>query len=166
MDNFSQKRYAAKTTDWMLTKEIVVPAALDEVWKSWTTTEGVRTFFSGAAEVELAPGGKYEIYFVLSAPPGQRGSEGCRVLSFLPKKMLSFEWNAPPQFEQLREVHTQVVVMFEEEEAHQVKVTLSHHGWGEGGRWRELYEYFDRAWAYVLDNLKKRFVEGPLNWKE
>ena len=166
MENLFPERYAAKKTDLMLTKEIVVPATLDEVWETWTTTEGVKTFFSGAAEVELTPGGKYEIYFLLSAPYGQRGSEGCRVLSYLPKKMLSFEWNAPPQFEQLRKVHTQVVVMFEEVDASNVKVTLSHHGWGEGGRWREVYDYFDRAWAFVLDNLKKRFVEGPLDWEK
>jgi len=165
-ENYSPERYVREPSELILTREIVVPATLDEVWRTWTTTKGVKTFFSGEAEVELALGGKYEIYFVPSAPPGQRGSDGCRVLSYLPMKMLSFEWNAPLKFEQLRKVLTQVVVTFKEVDANNVKVTLSHHGWGSDDRWREVYDYFDRAWVYVLDNLKKRFVEGPLDWNE
>ncbi|MBN1213774.1 MAG: SRPBCC domain-containing protein [candidate division Zixibacteria bacterium] len=166
VENFSPERFVREPSDMMLTREIVVPASLEQVWRAWTTTGGVKTFFSSEAEVELTLGGKYEIYFVPSAPPGLRGSEGCRVLSYLPMKMLSFEWNAPPKFEMLRKVHTQVVLTFDEIDANSVKVTLSHHGWGKGDRWREVYDYFDSAWGYVLDNLKKRFVEGPLDWEE
>ena len=30
--------------------------------------------------------------------------------------------------------------------------------------WDQVYEYFSKAWPYVLDNLKKRFDEGP-RWR-
>jgi hypothetical protein len=46
------------------------------------------------------------------------------------------------------------------------KVTLHHTGWGEGDEWDKTYAYFDRAWATVLGNLKKRFETGPYDWTE
>jgi uncharacterized protein YndB with AHSA1/START domain len=149
----------------ILVKEILVPAALDEVWSAWTTTEGVKTFFSSEAKVELAVGGPYEIYFLLDAPHGSKGSEGCQVLSYLPTQMLSFSWNAPPEFGELRGQHTMVVLRFEEVESGKVKVVLWHHGWGRGEEWDKLYDYFDKAWSYVLGNLKKRFAAGPIDWQ-
>jgi uncharacterized protein YndB with AHSA1/START domain len=148
----------------ILVKETLVPATLDEVWNAWTTTEGVKTFFSSQAMVELAVGGAYEIHFLLDAPPGSKGSEDCQVLSYLPKEMLSFSWSAPPEFGELREKRTIVVLRFEELEPGKVKVILSQHGWGKGEEWEKLYDYFEKAWSYVLGNLKKRFAAGPIDW--
>lgn len=148
----------------ILRKEIVVPASLEQVWNAWTTAEGVKTFFSSEAKVELVVGGSFEIYFLLDAPYGSRGSEDCRVLSYLPMEMLSFSWNAPAEFGRLRNKHTVVVLQFEEVEPGKVTVVLSQLGWGKGEDWDRLYHYFDKAWAYVLGNLKKRFVAGPIDW--
>jgi uncharacterized protein YndB with AHSA1/START domain len=151
-------------SDRILRKEIVVPATLEEVWNAWTTTQGVQTFFSPEAKVELAVGGAYEIYFLLDQPYGSQGSEGCRVLSYLPTEMLSFSWNAPLEFGELRDRHTLVVLRFEEVEPGKVKVLLWQHGWGRGENWDGLYGYFEKAWAHVLGNLKKRFAAGPIKW--
>ncbi|MGB7062989.1 MAG: SRPBCC domain-containing protein [Candidatus Zixiibacteriota bacterium] len=151
-------------SDRILRKEIIVPATLEEVWNAWTTTEGVKTFFSSDAKVELVVGGTFEIYFLLDAPHGARGSEGCRVLSYVPPRMLSFSWNAPPEFGKLRGKHTIVVVRLEEAGSGKAKVLLSQHGWGKGEDWDKLYDYFDKAWSSVLGNLKKRFVAGPIDW--
>jgi len=43
-------------------------------------------------------------------------------------------------------------------------VRLHHSGWGDGGQWDQAHDYFDKAWAAVLENLQKRFVEGPRDW--
>ena len=58
-------RHLKNPYDKILRKEVVVPASLKEVWDAWTTTEGVKTFFSSEAKIELAIGGSYEIYFIL-----------------------------------------------------------------------------------------------------
>jgi len=162
----STNRYAEDPSDRIMHKEIAVPATSDQVWEAWTTTAGVKTFFSSAARVELKLGGAYEVYFLLDQPYGLQGSEDCRILSFVPKKMLSFEWNAPPDFGELRQQHTQVVLHFEEVKPGQVKVSFAQSGWGKGENWDKLYEYFDRAWDYVLKNLRKRFESGPISWSK
>ncbi len=158
-------RFVAAPTGKAIVKEAIVTATINDVWNAWTTTEGVNTFFSPDAKVELRIGGPFEIYFDMSAPYGSRGSELCRVLSYLPEKMLSFEWNAPPSFGDLRGINTIVVLLFDQLENGQVKVTLTHHGWGEGTDWQGVYDYFDRAWGSVLGNFEKRFKEGPLMWE-
>jgi uncharacterized protein YndB with AHSA1/START domain len=161
---FVTNRFASDPSDRILRKEILVSASLEDVWHAWTTNEGAQTFFSSQTNIKLYLGGPYEIYFILDNPPGLRGSEDCHILSYLPQSMLAFEWNAPPDFGPLRGINTQVVLQFERINQNETKVILSHLGWGKGEQWDKIYDYFDRAWGFVLGNLKKRFTDGPLDW--
>lgn len=164
VDHRSPDRYANEPSDRMIRKEVVVAATIDQVWETWTTSEGVKTFFSSNAKVNLRIGGPFEIYFLMDNPYGSRGSEDCTILSYLPRRMLAFEWNAPPQFGALRDKRTQVILEFQEVDAARTRVVFSQIGWGKGDDWNKLYEYFDRAWENVLGNLKKRFEIGPIDW--
>jgi uncharacterized protein YndB with AHSA1/START domain/uncharacterized protein YciI len=146
----------------VLSQEVTVKAPRGEVWRAFTTAEGVRTFFSPAAHVELKPGGRYEILFDPSAPRGAQGCEGCRVLSYVPEELLSFSWSAPPSFPELRWQKTFVVVQLADAGAGQTRVKLTQAGWREGAEWDKLYDYFGKAWPMVLGNLRKRFETGPL----
>lgn len=137
-----------------LRKGAHIDAPVDAVWQAWTTSEGCERFFGRRARVDLRLHGPYEQLFLLDRPEGQQGSEGCRILSFLPGEMLSFEWNAPPQFDELRQEKTFVIVQLEPDDDG-THVTLTHLGWGEGGRWDELYDYSDAAWGRVLDSLQQ-----------
>jgi len=150
----------------MIQKEAVVPASLAEVWDAWTTVRGVTTFLGPSAKLELAIGGPYEIYFDPNALPGSQGSEGCKVLSYLPRQMLSFDWNAPPQFPNVRKERTWIVILLEELGERQVKVKLAHLGWRDGEEWDEVFRYFSRAWGTVLARLEHRFSAGPIDWSD
>jgi len=138
----------------VIRKEVKVKAALEKVRSAWTTNEGAVKFFAPKAIIELTPGGRYEMYFLLEAPKGSRGREDCRVLSFLPMEMLSFEWSAPPEFPNVRKEqmkkHTWIVVQFYPIERDQTKVRLTHLGWREGEEWEKVFQYFMCAWDIVL----------------
>jgi uncharacterized protein YndB with AHSA1/START domain len=82
-----------QTTDNQIKKSKVVNLPLDIVWWKWTTHEGMLTFFGKDNKIEFSPCCTYKIYFLMDNPAGLRGVEGCKVLSFLPKEMLSFTWN-------------------------------------------------------------------------
>lgn len=145
-------------------REVIVNATIAEVWHAWTTNEGIQTFFSQYSNVKLEIGGPFEILF-----DGKIGSNGCKVLSFLPKEMFSFSWSAPPQFEHARKHLTWVVLRLERLDDKKVLVKLTHLGWDEmkirfpdhAEEWNQVREYFAKAWPNVLDNLKKRFETGP-----
>jgi hypothetical protein len=87
-----------------------------------------------------------------------------RFMAVQPKRMISFDWNAPPHLAEARKQRTFVVVRFEPLGEKLTRVTLHHTGWGDGGEWDATYTYFDRAWSFVLGNLKKRFDTGPQDW--
>ncbi len=145
---------------------VVVAAPLDSVWDAWTTPRGITTFFAPACNLELKVNGPYEIFFAPTAPAGQRGAEGMRVMALQPKKMLAFTWNAPPSLPEVRQQLTHVVVRFQVLTPATTQVTLTHDGWGEGGEWEQAFQYFSKAWRdYVLPNLQKRFVSGPIKWQ-
>ncbi len=143
--------------DRILFKTVTVKAPLAEVWRAWTTTEGVKSFFAVEARVEAVPAGPFEIYFSKDASKGSRGSEGCTVLAVEPMRSFAFEWNAPPSLPAVRKLHTNVQLLFDEPREGATRVRLVSLGWGTGEEWRKAHEYFDKAWSYVLANLEKRF---------
>ena len=146
-------------------EKITVRANVDDVWKAWTTTEGVKTFFAPDAKVELRVNGPFEIYMNPFAEPGMKGADGMRIIGFQDKKMLTFTWNAPPSLPEARGQRSVVIVRFISRGDVLTDVTLHHVGWGDGGEWDKAFEYFGKAWPSVLKNLKKRFDDGPVDWK-
>jgi predicted enzyme related to lactoylglutathione lyase len=121
------------------------------------------------ATVALSPGGSYEIYMLDDAPAGQRGADWCRVLSFLPGRMLSFTWNAPPQFPTTRPRLTGVVLTFDDATLDGggagCRVTLTHLGWPASGlndadsEWPATFDYFDNAWTRVMQWFEEKWFE-------
>lgn len=147
-----------------LVKERLVALGRDEVWRLWTTGEGMAEWLVEHNQIELRLGGPYELYFSPDAPAGERGGEGCRVLSFLPKRMLAFTWNAPPHLAYTRSRYTHVVVELADE-GEGTMVRLTHLGWPDPNvddhpQWEETREYFDSAWESVLDALEQHAEEG------
>lgn len=157
---------AAPAAERAIEKSVVVDATLDQAWDSWTTREGIVGFFAPDAQIEPRVGGAFHIYIDPTAEPGSRGADEMRYLALQPKKMLSFDWNAPPHLPAARAQRTFVIVRFEPVGDRQTRVTLHHTGWGDGGEWDQAYAYFDKAWAGVLANLQKRWTQGPQDWSE
>jgi uncharacterized protein YndB with AHSA1/START domain len=145
--------------------DTLVNAPPAEVWKCWTTSEGMRSFLT-EAKIDLRIGGPFELYFGPESQPGQRGSEGCTILAYDPERMLSFSWNAPPTFGPLREKHTWVVVRIAPRGPDQSEVTLAHLGFAEQAAlspadtagWAGIRSYFSQAWPQVMAALVKHFA--------
>lgn len=161
--HFAPPLVAAKVGDVsprgiVLERTIEMPRA--DVWKRWSSTEGITSWLVSSAHIELRVGGPFELHFMeQDMLAGSRGSEGCRVLSFIPERMLSFTWNAPPHLDRVRAHHTWVIVELEDAGGH-TKVRLTHTGWPTAAfdsepQWPLCFEYFERAWSGVLDELQQ-----------
>ena len=152
----------------MITETITVKAGIADVWNAWTTTEGIKSFFAPDANVEARVGGPFQIYMDPFAPPGMKGADDMVFLAVQDKKMISFTWNAPPSLPEARKQRTVVIVRFVSRGDLLTDVTLNHVGWGEpaaDNEWGKAHDYFTKVWPNVLKNLKKRFDDGPVNWK-
>lgn len=153
--------------------QAVVSAPREEVWKAYTTSAGWKEFLGVESKIEARPGGAFEIYFSMTPPAGQRGSEGCTVLSLDPGAMISYSWNAPPKLAHAREKHTWVVVTFEELSGNSTRVKIKQMGFAEQAaaepaheqEWKDTRAYFANAWPNVLRALRERFEKGAASGK-
>lgn len=157
---------ASLAAERSIDKQVEVAASVDQVWDAWTTRDGIRSFFAPDANIDARVGGAFQIYIDPLAEPGLKGADEMRFMALQPKKMISFDWNAPPHLAQVRKQRTFVVVRFEPVSDKITRVTLHHTGWGDGGEWDKAFDYFERAWPSVLGNLKKRFDGQPQDWTE
>lgn len=145
----------------ILRKEVIVRAPVQALWHAWTTSEGIASFFVPDSNIDLRIGGPFELFMRMDQPDesGLRGSETCRILSYLENEMVAFEWNFPPTVMKLRKggEKTHVVVRLTDLGDGRVKVTLSQVGWGKGADWDAGFDYFNKAWGMVLNMLKEHF---------
>lgn len=154
---------AHDVSDRAIVREVRVSASAEQVFELWSSSEGMARWWAEHSRIELRPGGFYEMYFLLDEPPGRRGGEGCRVLSYLPGRMLSFTWNAPPQLPSTRTRYTWVVVEMIPA-GNGCLVRLTHLGWPESewaegdSSWPETYAYFKEAWGRVLKRLAEHLA--------
>lgn len=143
----SPEKYLATTID--------IDAPVDTVWSRWASPQGIRKFFVPQSTIELQTLGRLDFHMNPSAPEGQRGAENNRVLAWQKNKMLSFTWDAPPTFPEIRKQRTSVIIRFNELPGDKTNVTLTQIGFGTGSDWDQVYNYFNTAWsAYVLPRLK------------
>jgi uncharacterized protein YndB with AHSA1/START domain len=152
--------------------EAVVEAPPADVFRLWTTNDGVRSFFAPDGRIDAKAGGLYEIVFdPKSDPEGARaGTKGARVLRIEPGKRLDFEWSVgvPDVTWELKgtDFSTWVEVTFEPVPGRPgaTRVRLAHEGFRSGGSWDTAHAYFGNAWRVVLDRLTVYCAEGRKPW--
>ncbi len=135
-----------------------IAASPEEVWRIWTTPEGFKDVFDKTLTIELKPGGRYEIEWAPEAPAGERGSETCKVLTVDPHRVLSFEWNAPPEFAEVRNGPKHWVVLTFVEHDGGTTLTLRTLGFGDSEQWNKTYDYLAIAWPWVVGEIEKHFA--------
>jgi uncharacterized protein YndB with AHSA1/START domain len=138
-------------------REASVKAPVRDVFAAMTTEAGVKRILLVDAHVDLRIGGPWELVFDAKADPGNRGTEGSTILSYVPNRMLSVAVSAPPSFPEERRKRTWIVVTFDPIGNDQTFVRLVHLGFGEGGRWDALKQSFEHSWTGAFNRLTEAF---------
>ena len=121
--------------------EGTVKAPVSEVWRVFTTSRGAEEFFAEKANIRLAIAGPYEIQF--DPKNEQSGTKGLKILSYAPEEMISFQWNAPTEYPEVRNGGTWVVVQMRSEGPSGTHVSVTHYGWKDGAEWDQAYAHFN-----------------------
>jgi uncharacterized protein YndB with AHSA1/START domain len=150
---------AAGAAPQQLVIEVEVPAPLPAVWQAFSTSEGLSTWLTPGAVVDLRPGGEWTAHF----PGGSTG--GGTIVSFVPEKELVLAALAPDRFPHVRQERTRAVSQFESR-GNSTVVRLTQTGWKSGEEWTRAYEYLVVGNAQLLAALHRRFVDGPMDWKK
>jgi uncharacterized protein YndB with AHSA1/START domain len=143
--------------DKALIFETTVPATQTAVWKAFTTSDGLSTWLTPGAVVDLRKGGEWTAHF----PGGKTG--GGTILNFIPEQEIIISAMAPEQFPHVRAERT--IAKFEFiAKGDSTVVRLVQIGWKNGEEWDKAYDYLAQGNAQLLETLRRRFVNGPLDW--
>lgn len=143
-------------TERPVVAEATIDASPAEVFDAWTTSAILAEWLGVEANVELRVGGPFELYFAADAPAGDRGSEDCQILGYVPDELLIVSWNSPPTLPEIRKAHTQVGIRLTPDESG-THVRIVHTGMGDTDIWDQNRSYFESAWPSVLRALQAHF---------
>jgi len=138
---------------------VTVPAPRAEVWKAFSTSEGLSSWLAPNAVVDLKPGGDWMVRF----PGGS--SAGGTIVSFVPQKEIVISALAPEKFPTVRAQRTTARFALEDHGTGTL-VRLTQTGWKDGDEWDRAYEYLTAGNAQLLATLHRRFVSGPIDWSK
>ena len=160
--------FTTNTGERVLQQEIIVDATPEQVWQTWTTPEGLRTFVAPVISVELKTGGDWFANYKVGAKVGDPGTIHNTVLNYLPMEMLSIKIGLTDIFpKELRDANTLFAVMsFKDLGNNKVKIIESIVGWKSGPNWDKTYEFFRRGDELELKALQWRFRNGPIDWSK
>ena len=143
--------------DKALIFEVTIPAPRAEVWHAFATSEGLSTWLTPGAVVDLRKGGEWTAHF----PGGKTG--GGTILSFIPEQEMTMSAMAPEQFPEVRAERTTARFQFIAD-GEFTTVRLVQTGWKAGAEWDRAYEYLAKGNSQLLETLRRRFVSGPIDW--
>ncbi len=137
--------------------EVTIPASRAAVWQAFATSDGLSTWLTPGAVVDLKPGGEWTAHF----PGGKTG--GGTIVSFVPEEEMVLSAMAPERFPTVRAARTTARFHFEGKGESTI-VRLEQTGWMNGEEWDKAYEYLIVGNAQLLATLHRRFVSGPVDW--
>jgi uncharacterized protein YndB with AHSA1/START domain len=137
--------------------EVEIPASRAAVWKAFSSSDGLSTWLTPGAVVDLRPGGEWTAHF----PGGKTG--GGTIVSFVEGREMVMRAMAPESFPTVRAERTLAKFEFESRGDSTV-VRLTQTGWKIGEEWDKAYNYLASGNAQLLEALWRRFVDGPIDW--
>jgi uncharacterized protein YndB with AHSA1/START domain len=140
--------------------EVSIPASVEAVWEAFSTSEGLSTWMTPGAVVDLRQGGEWTAHF----PGGKTG--GGSIISFVPRREIVLSAMAPEWFPTVRAERTTATFRFLPQGKATTLVQLEQTGWKEGPEWDKAYDYLATGNSQLLETLRRRFVEGPLDWNK
>ena len=141
------------TQDITFDLELSIPT--ENAFKLWTDSKILEQWLTTSANVEPKLHGAYELFW----DPSNRNENstlGCKITSFLPGKILSFEWRGPVPYADLMNVNpfpTWVSINFEALETNKTIIHFRHSGWGVGERWSKAKQWQTNAWDMAFKDL-------------
>jgi uncharacterized protein YndB with AHSA1/START domain len=146
-----------QTPEKALIIEVTVPASRSEVWRAFSTSDGLSTWLTPHAVVDLRKGGEWTAHY----PGGKTG--GGTILEFTPEKEMILSAMAPEQFPTVRAERTTARFEFIAKGSSTL-VRLVQTGWKQGAEWDQAYDHLAAGNAELFDTFRRRFVDGPIDW--
>jgi uncharacterized protein YndB with AHSA1/START domain len=148
-----------------LSHELVVPATPQQVFEAFASAEGWRTWAVPHAWQDQADRDVMETSYTPAAQPGQTGNIKQRFLVRVPGRLVAFRTiQTPPRFPHAAEFMQVTSLVELEPIGNGTRVRLSGNGYPAGAAGDTLLGFFREGNRTSLEQLRARFVSGPVDW--
>lgn len=159
--------YVEPGGDRAIQLSIDVPAPVQSVYAAYATTEGFASWAVPVTRVDLRIGGVMESSYDATATIGDRNNIRNQIIAYVPQRLLVIRnIQAPPALPDAELFQrTVTIIEFTPLDATNTRVTMTNAGYGSGEGFDRLYRNFEWGDAWSLAQLRKRFINGPVDWK-
>jgi len=150
-----------------LNQSIVVNAALPEVWQALTTSDGWRGWAAPFAVVDFRIGGVIETSYQANAQAGAPENIRNQIVAYLPQRLFAIRnvqapSNAAFDVPTFQSLHT--VVLLDAVSDSSTRIAFVQPGYRSGEPYDTVLKHFRWGNGWTLEQLKKRFDVGPVDW--
>jgi len=151
--------YPANADQQQLVTEAIINAPVKEVWRLFTTKEGMESWMVAHAEIDLKVGGLMHTHYDPKGALGDPKTIVNQILTFEPERMLSINvYQAPVDFplpEAVKGMWT--VIYFQPLEPGMTNVRIVGLGFTDTPDSQKLKDFFRQGNGWTLEQLQKKF---------
>jgi uncharacterized protein YndB with AHSA1/START domain len=142
-----------------LENEAIINAPVAEVWRMFTTKEGMESWMAAHADIDLRIGGLIRTRYEREGTLGDDETIVNQIISFDPERMLSMKVHEPPADFPFRNAVNGMwtVIYFQPLGAEMTNVRVVGLGFREDEESKKMREFFARGNAWTLEQLQKKY---------
>lgn len=143
---------ASAQTSGELVHEGIIPAAIETVWASWTTSEGLRSWLAPHADIDFQIGGKMRTNYSQSGDLDDPQTIENTILSYDPFRMISIRVSkAPVDFPFPNAIYDMWTIMYFESVApDETLVRVVAHGFSTDEESKRMRAFFEQGNAATI----------------
>ncbi len=147
----------AKGEDMREVYEAEINADIDDVWKAFSTSEGLQAWMAPVVEIDMTVGGKMKSNYNPDGKIGDPESIENTILSYDPKRMLSLKATKFPEGFPFAEAAENAwsVFYFSEISPEITKITIVGLGYTQSEESKAMREMFSDSNRHMIEQLKR-----------
>lgn len=143
--------------------EVEIDAGIDDVWKAFTTTDGLKSWVAPLADIDFEVGGKWRANYNPKGKLGDATTIENTILCYDPKRMIALKATTFPKGFPFVEAakKTWTVFYFSPVSTSHTKISVVGLGYTESEQSQKMRSFFASANKYSLDKLNEALKKQP-----
>lgn len=142
--------------------ESIIRASPKEVWKAFTTVNGLKTWIAPVVAIDLRIGGMLSTHYDKSAAIGSPGTIRLGIVNYLEGELMTLKVKLTKRFGEkvcAEDQNLQEIIQVVSWTNGTTKVISSMVGWGSGKGWDDAYSFFAKGNQWTYQQLVRSFSE-------
>lgn len=143
-----------------LVTERLIEASVAEVWRAWTTTEGIKSWMVAEGDIDLKVGGLMRTGYQAGTDLAGPNAIHNTIIAYDPERMLAIRVSRAPEKFPFKKAISEVwtVIYLSPVSPKQTQVTVRMLGYRDDEEHNKMREFFAYGNKVTLDALEKRFA--------